>query len=415
MPEDRAQTETTVGTANHDPKSADWLATAPTIADFQRLSEIGAYVPAPDDWLIGVADIVGSTDALAAGKYKAVNMVGAAVIAAVRNALGTLDFPFVFGGDGVTFLVAPDQRAQTEKALAACAIWSTEAMSLDLRVGLISVGDVRSASQDENTPSDVRVAWHAPSPNVRYAMFTGGGVGWAERALKRGDIFIPPAPPGTVPDLTDLSCRWAPIPTRQDQMVSLILLPAPERPPGAFASAADAVLKLLAQRLKRGGHPIPSAGPDFGFRANGIDLERRALFGTRRRWQDWWKLRFFYALAWLLLTWRLKLGDFDPERYRQETGENADFRKFEDGLKLTIDCDNETFAALEELLEEHAQQGSIFFGLSQQDSAIMTCIVPSANEADHIHFVDGAGGGYAAAASGLKARFFSARDGGSVN
>ena len=33
----------------------------------------------------------------------------------------------------------------------------------------------------------------------------------------------------------------------------------------------------------------------------------------------------------------------------------------------------------------------------------MTCIVPSHSERDHVHFVDGAAGGYAMAAAMLKA------------
>ena len=32
----------------------------------------------------------------------------------------------------------------------------------------------------------------------------------------------------------------------------------------------------------------------------------------------------------------------------------------------------------------------------------MTCIVPSIAECDHVHFVDGAGGGYALAAKRMK-------------
>ena len=63
------------------------------------------YSPLPDDWTIGVADIVESTKAIANQRYKAVNMAGAAVIAAVTNALEGREFPFVFGGDGASFAV----------------------------------------------------------------------------------------------------------------------------------------------------------------------------------------------------------------------------------------------------------------------------------------------------------------------
>ena len=46
-----------------------------------------SYRPIPDDWTIGFADVIGSTKAIKEGRYKAVNMVGAGVIAAVANAL----------------------------------------------------------------------------------------------------------------------------------------------------------------------------------------------------------------------------------------------------------------------------------------------------------------------------------------
>lgn len=67
---------------------------------FARLMEPALYSPLPDDWTVGVADIVNSTGAIAEKRYKAVNMAGAAVIAAVTNALSGREFPFVFGGDG---------------------------------------------------------------------------------------------------------------------------------------------------------------------------------------------------------------------------------------------------------------------------------------------------------------------------
>ena len=58
----------------------------PVFRGFTRLMEPQLYSPLPDDWSVGVADIVDSTKAIAARRYKAVNMAGAAVIAAVTNA-----------------------------------------------------------------------------------------------------------------------------------------------------------------------------------------------------------------------------------------------------------------------------------------------------------------------------------------
>ena len=64
--------------------------------------------------VIGLADIERSTDAVAAGGYKAVNTVAAAVIAAVANGLHGREFPFVFGGDGAGFALPAAQAEPLE-------------------------------------------------------------------------------------------------------------------------------------------------------------------------------------------------------------------------------------------------------------------------------------------------------------
>src|SRR5258708_34151537 len=80
----------------------------PVFRGFGKLMGPALYSPLPDGWTIGVADIVESAQAIAQARYKAVNMAGAAVIAAVTNALEGREFPFVFGGDGASFAVSPD-------------------------------------------------------------------------------------------------------------------------------------------------------------------------------------------------------------------------------------------------------------------------------------------------------------------
>src|SRR5215218_7508245 len=167
---------------------------------FASLMDPKLYSPLPDDWTIGIADIVESTKAIAAQRYKAVNMAGASVIAAVTNALEGREFPFVFGGDGASFAVSPDDLGRAREALAATAIWVEESLNLMLRVALVPVASVRAQG------FDVRVARFAPSPNLSYAMFSGGGLAWAETAMKRGEFAVDVAPPGTQPDLTGLSC-----------------------------------------------------------------------------------------------------------------------------------------------------------------------------------------------------------------
>ena len=52
----------------------------PVVDGFGSLMDPALYSPLPDDWTIGLADIVQSTKAIAEKKYKSVNMAGAAVI-----------------------------------------------------------------------------------------------------------------------------------------------------------------------------------------------------------------------------------------------------------------------------------------------------------------------------------------------
>src|SRR5712664_3755495 len=111
----------------------------PVFRGFGRLMDPAMYSPLPDDWSIGVADIVESTKAIAEARYKAVNMAGASVIAAVANALEGSEFPFVFGGDGASFAISPDDLARTRDALAATAIWVEESLNLVMRVALMPV------------------------------------------------------------------------------------------------------------------------------------------------------------------------------------------------------------------------------------------------------------------------------------
>ena len=140
---------------------------------------------------LGLADVVQSTKAIRENRYKAVNMAGASVIAAVANALGNRDFPFVFGGDGASFAVPPadadlaraDARRRPPPGCATSSISPCGSRWCRSRT-CASHGFA------------VDIARFAPSPDVSYAMFSGGGMAWAEAAMKRGAYAIPAGPPG---------------------------------------------------------------------------------------------------------------------------------------------------------------------------------------------------------------------------
>src|SRR5882757_6513759 len=128
--------------------SEKFYGTVPVFRGFTRLMEPQLYSPLPDGWSVGVADIVESTKAIAQARYKAVNMAGASIIAAVTNALDGREFPFVFGGDGASLAVAPADLARARDALAATATRVREDLDLVMRVALVPVSAIRAQGLD---------------------------------------------------------------------------------------------------------------------------------------------------------------------------------------------------------------------------------------------------------------------------
>jgi hypothetical protein len=375
--------------------SEPFYAGIPVFRGFGSLMDPGLYSALPDDWIIGIADIVESTRAIAEARYKAVNMAGAAVIAAVTNALEGREFPFVFGGDGASFAVSPDDLDRARDALAATARWVQDDLNLVMRVALVPVASVRAQGLD------VRVARFAPSPNLSYAMFSGGGLGWAEAAMKRGEFSVSAAPPGTQPDLAGLSCRFEEIPSVRGLILSVLVVPASGADPLAFRKLIEDVIALV-ERSPDAGRPVPPGGPAIRWPPSGAELEARATRGgslLRRR-------AFVLAnglFAYLVMRFGISVGGFVPKTYVQQVVENSDFRKYDDGLRMILDCTPELENALAQRLAAAASAGIIRYGLHRQDAAMMTCFTPSALRSDHVHFIDGARGGYASAATALKA------------
>lgn len=371
--------------------------TLPVFSEFEGVTDAGNYRPLPDGWALATADIVGSTRAVETGRYKSVNMAGASVISALLNALGRRDLPFVFGGDGAIVAFPGALIEETRAALAAVQTWVKDELDLTMRGAIVPVADIRAMGHD------VRVARFQASEDVFYAMFAGGGSSWAEAEMKAGRYRIEPAPPGTRPDLTGLSCRWNPIEARHGEIVSIIAVPNPTGDAEAFQALVSDIIALTGAQ-ERDGHPVPADGPDFGLAAAGVDAEARAMAPKGRRLIP--KLAIVGQLALIRTAEMLGLGigSFDPKRYRREVARNSDFRKFDDGLKMTVDVDRAVFLRVEDRLKEAERAGICTYGLHRQNSALMTCIVASPLQRDHVHFIDGAAGGYAMAATSLKAK-----------
>jgi len=373
-------------------ETAEFTRSLPVAGEFRSVLEDDFYRPVPDDWLIAVSDVVGSRKAIAAGQYKAVNMAGVAVISALMNALDTQTLPYIFGGDGASIICSPADRDVVAETMAKTVTWVKEDLGLSLRAALVPVSAVRAQGYD------VLVQATRVSAAINNYAFRGGGLSRAEALMKAGEYAVPPAPSGSRPDLTGMSCRWSPIKPDHGKIVSIIIEPGEGRA-GGFAGIAQKLLDLVGPR---GGSPMPAAGPTGTWPPEGLELEARATRGERPLALRRAGLYLWTFLSWFIMRFNVRIGTFSARHYKQFTSLNTDYRKFQDGLRITVSLGDAELGKLTEFLEDERKAKNLRYGLCVQDSAILTCYVPSVTSDAHFHFLDGADGGYARAAENMK-------------
>jgi hypothetical protein len=114
-------------------------------------------------------------------------------------------------------------------------------------------------------------------------------------------------------DAPALSCRWGVASAKHGLVLSLIVAPR-----GNEARFATLINEIVEPSLA-----VPS--------------QAKAHIAAIRG----------YCIAIFLHIFKLKVGRFDAVTYASELVANADFRKFDDGLRMTLDCSPEFADALE--------------------------------------------------------------------
>jgi hypothetical protein len=292
--------------------------------------------------------------------------------------------------------LAPREAEAMKPVLGSLVSMAQEELELELRAALVPVSRLRADG------FDVRIRPVRVSEAITNYAFSGGGISHAEKLMKAGEYRITKAAPGSRPDLTGQSCRWTPVSAKGRSIVSLIV----ERGEAATAESFSGTIRQLLGLLGMegdGGSPIPSGGPHVGWPVSGAELEARATHGTGSLAARRIQLFFGTLFVFLLFKTGIRFGGFDPARYQAVTGLNTDFRKVQDGLRTTVSLSPQQQERLETFLELKRSERLLRYGLSIQESALLTCYAPSVMEDGHFHFLDGAGGGYAAAAGAMRA------------
>ncbi|HEX4046908.1 MAG TPA: DUF3095 family protein [Elusimicrobiota bacterium] len=377
--------------------TSEFYAELPAFPNFSEVTGDKPFRPLPEDWKVIVADIQGSTEAIEAGRYKDVNTVGAAAVAAAQNAMDKRDFPFVFGGDGATLVVPPAAFDKVSGALDGVRALARDKFAMTLRVGAVDVAELYAEG------AKVEVAKFELFAGRAIASFRGGGLSSAERKIK-GDParYAVPERAEHRSDLSGLSCRWKPIPSDRGVILSILI--------GARAEAGSrAVYDKVLKRLE------DVFNGDL-FNANPVHLSTMSyrsvwenLAAEARCHRDAVSLAFLARAAEivasvLVFKWKVPPLVFDPKKYAESMSAHSDFRKFDDILRMVVDCSPAQAAAIRSFLDELRAKDEICFGLHESKAALMTCFVYDVKDGGHIHFIDGGDGGYALAAKQFKAQ-----------
>ena len=376
----------------------DYYQRLPVLSSFNDIDKLDAFFPAPDSWWVVIADVKNSTQAVSRGEYKEVNMIGASCITAVLNQLKPIEIPYVFGGDGATLLIPDCEKKNVEVALISIRALSMEEFELDLRIGFVSVAQIR------NNNRDVLIAKYQISKGNDLAMFAGGGAELADRLIKDDEACekyaLAPSSSTQLADLSGLSCRWQPLKSTNGQMICLLIQALDRDLEGRHQILSHVLAKITGVLGKEMSQSNPVTGRSLKFKwpPPGLKMEARLTKGSQSFLRRYLFVIYQSFVQAVLERFDLSAGSYDAPVYRREIQSNADYRRFDDALRLVLDLSYSQIDAITEMLNELHQNGKVAYGMHQTDQAQMTCLVFSFEQSEHIHFVDGADGGFWAAA-----------------
>jgi len=381
-----------------------FYADLPAATDFAAVADFDAYAPVPDDWTVLHTDVIDSSGAIADGRYKQVNLIGAAGITAVLNAAPGVAVPYVFGGDGASLLVPPAVLEPARQVLVGLAGVAGARFGLELRVGQVSLREVRARG------ADIAVRKLALSPGNNLALFSGSGLELVDALVKDqrpGNPHRLPLPAGPrEPDLEGLSCRWEPLRAANGVSLTLMLRAIA---PGADAQAAVlrrslASIQTILQDDGQATAPVRPETLRFRFPPRTLWDEARATAGRGAVWLQAAKIALIAAVFVAGKALKARVGPVHIPTYLGQLQTNTDFRKYDGLLRLVLDVTPAQAAAIESHLATEYAAGRLVYGSHRADASLMTCLVFSLEAGQHMHFIDGADGGFALAAQAFKQR-----------
>lgn len=373
-----------------------------TLPLYSLLGKEQLFSDVPNDWQVIVIDIMGSTQAVAAGRHHDVNLVATGGIITVLNLLKTnyegVRVPYFFGGDGATFLVPGATAEELVQALDNYRRHVSRQFDLVLRVGALPVAAVYAAG------NSIRIANFQLNKLLHIPVVLGNGLKIAETRIKAGFVDPEALAADLAPiDLTGMECRWNEIePPRDEERIICLIVSSPDdrlqgRLYGEVLARVEQIFGALAQR-----QPVSTNRLRLNL---GLVKTAREMYATLGR----------FNLKYLLQSWIATL--YGPYWFkRTESGKNylnkltqlTDTLMLDGNINTIFSGTSAQIKQLTTYLDQREATGELRYGMHVTGASVMSCYVLDHDE-DHVHFVDGTEGGYTAAARMFKRKGRDAR------
>ena len=362
----------------------------------ELLTEEHLFFKVPESWHVIITDVKKSTMAVANGLHESVNLVATGSIVAVLNIAykAGLTVPFFFGGDGATFIIPASILGPVKRALVLHQQNTFQNFTLDLRVGHVPVMAIYEKGYS------LQLSKLRASQTFSIPVVLGDGLAYAEKIIKGEDYLLSPPMDEEGPlDLSGMQCRWDRIkpPRDYDEVVSLLVIAREGvKQPEAFKRVIDLLDKIYGDAVKR--KPITASKLKLKGTLKKIGTEMRVRLGGYR---PVYLFKTWFTTLLGSLYFRTKPG----KTYLNQLVDMSDTLVIDGRINTVISGNEKQRQELEAALNKLEEEGWIRYGLFVSRESIMSCYVRSMDDS-HVHFVDGAEGGYTKAASVLKQKIF---------
>jgi len=358
----------------------------------QLLLRNDLFKPIPADWQVIITDIKNSTAAVKSGQHENVNFIATGSIVAVLNIAfkANVLVPFFFGGDGATFIVPPAMVSEVMKSLLKYRENTLKGFNLDLRAGIMAVDEVYKAGHQ------LQISRYNSNETFSIPIVLGDGLAHAEQLIKGENYLLSTQEiAGNEIDLSGMQCRWDKIepPENSEEVVTLIVVAQQcEEQARVFSQVIQHLDQIYGAPEKRQPISVPKLIFKTSFNSLGKEVKHR--FG---------KVRLFeFIKSWVINMYGyIYLRTASGKKYLKQLVEMSDTLVIDGRINTVITGTAKQRLALQTELDKLEENNSILYGLYVSGESIMSCYVRDLED-DHIHFVDGAEGGYTNAVGALK-------------